>query len=165
MPQVIREFNFSVKQVGWIAAIPALVTAALMVPWSIHSDRTGERVLHSMFPVLVASLGLLLAAYTKLPTLVVVGFAMASWGLFASIPPFLGTSCVVPDRQCCCGRHRVDRSRRKSRRVLWPPSSWVHKGCYGGLQRWPDFLVRMRRAIYTAALATIKRPSDQFELV
>jgi ACS family tartrate transporter-like MFS transporter len=88
MPQVIREFHFSVKEVGWIVAIPALVTTALMVPWSIHSDRTGERVWHSIFPVLVASLGLLLGAYTKAPVLVVVGFAMASWGLFASIPPF-----------------------------------------------------------------------------
>ncbi|WJR80903.1 MFS transporter [Bradyrhizobium sp. NP1] len=88
MPQVVRALGFSVSEVGWLVAIPSVVTAALMIPWSVHSDRSGERLWHTILPALVAVAGLLLAAKGGTPALIMTGFTLASVGVFSAIPPF-----------------------------------------------------------------------------
>jgi len=74
--------------VGWLVALPSIATAVLMIPWSVHSDRTGERLWHAILPALLAVAGLLLAAQASSPILVMVGFTLASIGVFSAIPPF-----------------------------------------------------------------------------
>jgi ACS family tartrate transporter-like MFS transporter len=59
-----------------------------MIPWSIHSDRTGERLWHTILPSLLAVAGLLLAAQASNPIVVMVGFTLASIGVFSAIGPF-----------------------------------------------------------------------------
>jgi MFS transporter, ACS family, tartrate transporter len=88
MPQVVRALGYSVSQVGWLVAIPSIATAVLMIPWSIHSDRTGERLWHTILPSLLAVAGLLLAALAGNPIVVMIGFTLASIGVFSAIPPF-----------------------------------------------------------------------------
>jgi MFS transporter, ACS family, tartrate transporter len=88
MPQVVRALGYPVSQVGWIVAIPSVATAALMIPWSVHSDRTGERLWHTILPSLLAVAGLLLAAQANNPVVVMIGFSLASIGVFSAIAPF-----------------------------------------------------------------------------
>jgi len=88
MPQVVRSLGFSISAVGWIVAIPSLVTAVAIIFWSIHSDRNHERVSHTILPLILAAIGLVLAAYGPGDEIKIAGFALGSIGVFCAIPPF-----------------------------------------------------------------------------
>lgn len=88
MPQVVRSLGFSIGAVGWIVAMPSLITAVLIIPWSIHSDNRDERLWHTILPLMVAAAGLLLAAYGSTDVLKIAGFTLGSIGVFCAIPPF-----------------------------------------------------------------------------
>ena len=72
LPQIVRSLGLTVMQTGFAVALPFLVGAAVMVAWSAHSDRTGERRWHLAGPAILA--GIALAASAWLPG---VGIRMA----------------------------------------------------------------------------------------
>ena len=51
-------------QTGLVNSIPYGLAAALMMFWSAHSDRTGERRRHTALPLLVIASGLVGVAFT-----------------------------------------------------------------------------------------------------
>jgi ACS family tartrate transporter-like MFS transporter len=59
-----------------------------MILWSMHSDRTGERQLHSALPLLIAALALAASGFTRsaLLSIALIGIALA--GLYAFKSPF-----------------------------------------------------------------------------
>jgi ACS family tartrate transporter-like MFS transporter len=61
-PQIIKQLGVSNMTVGWLSAIPPIVSVVAMVLWSRHSDRTGERTWHVVLPCLLAVIGLVVAA-------------------------------------------------------------------------------------------------------
>jgi ACS family tartrate transporter-like MFS transporter len=61
-PQIIKQLGVSNMAVGWLNAIPPLVSVVAMVLWSRHSDRTGERTWHVVLACLAAVIGLVVAA-------------------------------------------------------------------------------------------------------
>ena len=65
LPQIVRSAGLSVQETGFAAAVPYLLGAAVMVAWSSHSDRTGERRWHLAGPAILA--GIALAASAWLP--------------------------------------------------------------------------------------------------
>ncbi|WP_324028634.1 MFS transporter [Pantoea sp. JZ2] len=62
-PQIIKTFNLSVIQIGLVNAIPFAVASLAMYLWGRHSDQTGERRLHTAFPLLLGATGLAASMY------------------------------------------------------------------------------------------------------
>lgn len=58
LPQIVRSAGFTVTQTGFVIALPYLLGAAVMVFWSGHSDRTGERRWHLAGPAMLAGVAL-----------------------------------------------------------------------------------------------------------
>ena len=59
-PQILRSFHLTDLQVGFINSIPFAIAVAVMYAWAWHSDRTGERRIHTALPLAVGICALLL---------------------------------------------------------------------------------------------------------
>ncbi len=59
-PQFIKSFGVSTMTVGWLNALPYLLSAAAMVWWGHLSDRRNERFWHTLFPLALSAIALLL---------------------------------------------------------------------------------------------------------
>jgi MFS transporter, ACS family, tartrate transporter len=88
MPQLFQAKGFSIVQIGWLAAIASLITVCIMIPWSMHSDRTSERVWHTILPLMLATVGLAFAAADDSAVAIVIGLTAGTIGTFSAIPPF-----------------------------------------------------------------------------
>ena len=80
LPSVIRSLSgLSYFLTGLASAVPFIVTAVVMVLLGTHSDRTGERRLHTAIPALVGAVALVAAGYGRSTALVVacLGLGMA----------------------------------------------------------------------------------------
>ena len=87
-PQIIKEFGFSIIQVGFLSALPSLVAAGGMVAWSRHSDRSSERYWHAALACLTAALGMWLAANAAGSIVIaLVGLTLTAFGVSAAKPP------------------------------------------------------------------------------
>jgi MFS transporter, ACS family, tartrate transporter len=84
--------GWSVTNVGFLVSCFGLAGAAAMLLNSAHSDRRGERALHSIVPCLVMAAGYLTASYAKEPWLVVAGLAAG----FIAFMSLLGPANAVP---------------------------------------------------------------------
>lgn len=93
LPQVLKEAaGVSTFQVGLLAAIPYGLTAVGMVRIAARSDRAGERRLHAALPLFLAAVGLLGAALTSNPWLLVAALSTAAVGNFGCLGPFWALS-------------------------------------------------------------------------
>jgi MFS transporter, ACS family, tartrate transporter len=87
-PQIIKAFGLTIAQTGWVAAIPYVAGALVMVPWTRHSDRTRERVWHVALPAFLGGVGLIVGAYMSSPLLAMICLTLGSVGTFAALPTF-----------------------------------------------------------------------------
>ena len=90
MPQIIKGFagHLSNTQIGLIAMLPFGVATVGMILWSRRSDRTGERKMHSAWPLLLAGVMLGFAGMTGNPAIAMGCIALALTGLYAFKAPF-----------------------------------------------------------------------------
>lgn len=90
MPQIIKGFagHLTNTQVGLIAMLPYAVATVGMILWSRRSDRTGERKMHSAWPLLLAGVALTAAGLVSQPASAMVFIAAALTGLYAFKAPF-----------------------------------------------------------------------------
>jgi len=90
MPQIIKGFGTSLSntQIGLIAMLPYAVATVGMIVWSRRSDRTGERKMHSAWPLLLSGVSLLGAGLVGSAGLSMVCIALALTGLYAFKAPF-----------------------------------------------------------------------------
>jgi ACS family tartrate transporter-like MFS transporter len=90
MPQIIASLSRHTSnfEVGLIATVPYALATAAMILWSVHSDRTRERQLHSALPLLIAAVTLAATGLTRMPvpSLALISTALA--GLYAFKSPF-----------------------------------------------------------------------------
>jgi ACS family tartrate transporter-like MFS transporter len=87
-PQIIKEFGLTSLQVGFLNAIPAVVSVVAMVGWARHSDRTGERTWHVVGACLVAAVGLVLAGgYATTVAAVLAALTLVNIGISSAKPP------------------------------------------------------------------------------
>lgn len=90
-PSIIKELgirdNFII---GLLAAIPFIAGTTAMVWNGVHSDRTGERRLHSAISSLVAAVGLaaIAALIGHSATLALIALTIAAVGILAAFPVF-----------------------------------------------------------------------------
>ena len=90
MPQIIASLSGHITnfQIGLIAMAPYAIATVVMIAWSAHSDRTGDRQLHSALPLLVAALALGATGLTRNPLTSVALIATVLAGLYAFKAPF-----------------------------------------------------------------------------
>ena len=59
-PQFIKSFGLTNAQVGWVNALPYLLSAVAMIWWGHRSDRRNERMWHTAVPLGLSGLALAL---------------------------------------------------------------------------------------------------------
>lgn len=72
-PQIIKTFALTTMQVGLLNSVPFAIASVAMYLWASHSDRTGERRLHTAVPLGVAAAGLVctMLVHSLLPMIAV----------------------------------------------------------------------------------------------
>jgi MFS transporter, ACS family, tartrate transporter len=97
LPQIIKGFGASNFQTGLIFALPYALGAVALILWSMHSDRTGERIAHVVIPLALVTAALLLSSQLTSPAAMMAVLCVAGIGIFANVPPFwtLPTSVTV----------------------------------------------------------------------
>ncbi|MFI9505200.1 MFS transporter [Nocardia sp. NPDC052566] len=94
LPTIIKGFeqqygtHYSVIERGLINAIPYVFGAIVMVLWSRHGDRTGERSWHVALPALVGGLAIPVALYLGNPFAAMVAVTVCAVGVLAALPTF-----------------------------------------------------------------------------
>jgi MFS transporter, ACS family, tartrate transporter len=92
LPSIVKAMgtNLSNTLVGFIVPIPYICAAAFVFYWSRHSDRTGERVGHATFSMLLGSVGLLASGLLLQanPVWAMVALCFCAMGIFSAISPF-----------------------------------------------------------------------------
>ena len=88
LPQIVKAFGLSNAMTGWVVAIPYVVSAAVMVWFGRHSDRTQNRKSHVALALLVAATGIGASTLTADPYLTMLAFTIGSCGVFAVLPVF-----------------------------------------------------------------------------
>lgn len=104
-PQIIRTFSLTVMQTGLLNAVPFAVASLAMFLWGKHSDITGERRLHTAFPLLLGSTSLAASMYvTHLwPMLFILCLAITSasmikgpfWAMATEMIPATSAAVVI----------------------------------------------------------------------
>ena len=79
-PQIIKSFGLTNMQTGLLNSIPFGIASVLMIIWGRTSDRSGERIWHTAFPLalLAASLAASLATNSLTPTILILCVAVTA---------------------------------------------------------------------------------------
>jgi len=94
LPTIINGFqqqygtHYSVVQRGLINAVPYVIGAVVMVVWSRHGDRTGERSWHVALPALAGGLAIPVALYLGNPFAAMIAVTVCAVGVLAALPTF-----------------------------------------------------------------------------
>lgn len=87
MPQIIKTLTaqngsaYSTLTIALLTAIPSVFAAGAAIAWAANSDRLQERRWHSAIPLLVAAFGIVWAASTTNPVLLLIALTAASVGI------------------------------------------------------------------------------------
>ncbi len=89
-PSIIKEIGVKGNlQIGLISAIPFIAGTLAMIWNGIHSDKTGERRMHSAIATLIASIGLILTGLTLgNAVMALCALTLAAIGILAAFPVF-----------------------------------------------------------------------------
>ncbi len=79
-PQYLKSFGVSTMQVGWLNAIPYILSAVAMIWWGRRSDLRGERFWHLFGPLALSGIGLaLLIPFPELlPTMILLSISVVA---------------------------------------------------------------------------------------
>ena len=86
-PQIIKQLGVSSMTVGFLNAIPPIVSVAAMILWSRHSDRTGERTWHVVLACIAAAIGLVIAAAVNSVVGLIAALTLVNIGISCAKPP------------------------------------------------------------------------------
>lgn len=86
-PQIIKQLGVSSMTVGFLNAIPPIVSVVAMVLWSRHSDRTGERTWHVVLACVAAAVGLVIAAGSTGLVGLIAALTLVNIGISCAKPP------------------------------------------------------------------------------
>jgi ACS family tartrate transporter-like MFS transporter len=83
LPQILEGLTHATKlEIGFLAAIPSAFAAIGGIIVGRHSDRTGERRLHIVIPLLIGAAAFCAAAVIRSPVLAIVAITIANTGLW-----------------------------------------------------------------------------------
>jgi len=86
-PLILRQFEFSSLETGWINALPSVVAVLAMTLWARHSDQTLERTWHVVIPCAAACLGFIWAGSTHTAIGVICALIVVNVGISAAKAP------------------------------------------------------------------------------
>ncbi|MES2606475.1 MAG: MFS transporter [Pseudomonadota bacterium] len=89
LPQIVNDFGLTTIQTGLVSAIPFVCGSIAMIVWGRRSDRTGERVWHTVAAAWVAAAGLISCIWITSPILALLAISVAASGIYAVKGPFL----------------------------------------------------------------------------
>ncbi len=89
LPQIVKSFGASNIETGLISAVPFICGSIAMIVWGRHSDRSGERVWHTVAAAWVAAAGLAACFWITSPWLSLVALSFSAAGIYAVKGPFL----------------------------------------------------------------------------
>jgi len=90
LPQIVQSMGFSnFANSTFVSPMPYLIAVGAMIWWGHSSDRSGERIWHTILPVLLAVAGFAIgAAFSSYDVVVLIGITLVIIGLDAVIGPF-----------------------------------------------------------------------------
>jgi len=88
LPQIVKAFGLSTFLTTVVAAVPYVVGTIAMIWWGLRSDRVGERRWHTAIPLFLAAAGIAVSTVLDDPTLKMIAFCVAGFGIFACLPVF-----------------------------------------------------------------------------
>nr|WP_241014738.1 MFS transporter [Burkholderia sp. Ac-20379] len=88
MPQMIRSIGFTTRETGLITALPYFCGMIGMLAWGRHSDRSGERMWHTLLAMITAAAGLAGAAVATSSPIKVACLCIAITGSFSALAVF-----------------------------------------------------------------------------
>jgi MFS transporter, ACS family, tartrate transporter len=88
LPQIIKAMGFSNIEVGFITAIPYIVSAGAMMLWGRHSDVRGERIWHVALAAMASTVGFVGSVYFASPVVALACLGLASVGIYSTVGPF-----------------------------------------------------------------------------
>lgn len=89
LPSLLRDAGVqSASTIGWLAAIPFLFSAIVMVLVGRSADARAERRYHLAIPMVVGALGLVLASWMPNLPLLILMLTIATAGLTTALPMF-----------------------------------------------------------------------------
>jgi MFS family permease len=79
-PQIIDTFKLTTMQIGLLNAVPFALASLAMYLWSVRSDRSGERILHTAVPLAVGAVALtgIMFVHALIPTILVLCVAISA---------------------------------------------------------------------------------------
>ena len=91
------------RATGLVATIPFLATTVAMVVTGVHSDRTQERTWHTGLAAFAGVAGLLIAAYSREPALIISGMTLGMMGAQSMAGPFWAMATVQIGARAAAG--------------------------------------------------------------
>ncbi len=88
LPQIVKAFGLDYLWTGIVTAIPYVVGVVGIVLWGRRSDRMQERKGHAAFALAVAAVGIAATTFLPDPTLKMIAFSIAAFGVFGCLPVF-----------------------------------------------------------------------------
>ena len=88
LPQIVKAFGLSTFMTTVVSAAPYAVGTIAMIWWGLRSDHVGERRWHTAIPLLLAAAGIAASTVLDDPTLKMIAFCVAGFGIFACLPVF-----------------------------------------------------------------------------
>jgi ACS family tartrate transporter-like MFS transporter len=104
-PEIVRDASgLDAAAVGYVSAGASLLGAAAMLLNGWHSDRSGERYLHLITPVVAVTAALALLAVSDAPAAVIAGYGLFQIGIFAAAGLFwLTPGAILHPRSAALG--------------------------------------------------------------
>jgi MFS transporter, ACS family, tartrate transporter len=88
LPQIVKGFGLSTFMTTIVSAVPYAVGTIAMVWFGLRSDRVAERRFHTAIPLFIAAAGIAGSTVLDDPTLKMIAFCVAGFGIFACLPVF-----------------------------------------------------------------------------
>jgi MFS transporter, ACS family, tartrate transporter len=88
LPQIVKTFGLTTFMTTVVSAAPYAVGTIAMVLWALRSDRVRERRWHTGIPLVIAAAGIAASTVLDDPTLKMLAFCVAGFGIFACLPVF-----------------------------------------------------------------------------
>jgi MFS transporter, ACS family, tartrate transporter len=89
LPQILQEVGFSISQIGWVGALPALVAIPCIVLWCRHSDHTMDRRWHYALSSALGAVGFFaLAGFLERPGAAVAVLVLCAIGMYCAMATF-----------------------------------------------------------------------------
>jgi MFS transporter, ACS family, tartrate transporter len=90
LPTIMKTLSGSISNtyIGFLTIIPSIAAIPTMIWWARHSDRTAERRIHVMAPMIIAAFGFIGGGLTTNPYIALVFITLASMGIYSFTGPF-----------------------------------------------------------------------------